>query len=136
MWLNGWGWNKAVSVAFSLVGVVVLAGCAGNPGKGPSPTAPYSLVDGVYTGVVVEHRHGPVQVQITVEGHRIVAVDAVQRPDESERSIELSDAAIIQLNAEVLEVQSTYIDFISGATMTSEAYVESLQDAIDQANQA
>ncbi|MCL2472019.1 MAG: FMN-binding protein [Propionibacteriaceae bacterium] len=27
------------------------------------------------------------------------------------------------------------MDFVSGATMTSKSYVESLQDAIDQANQ-
>jgi uncharacterized protein with FMN-binding domain len=38
------------------------------------------------------------------------------------------------LNAEVVDAQSAGIDMVSGATYTSEAYIRSLQSAIDQAN--
>jgi uncharacterized protein with FMN-binding domain len=115
--------------------VVAVSGCGDSgPQKGPSPSAAYSLVDGVYQGAVVEHRHGPVQVQITVKDGRISEVDAIQKPDAFLRSIDINAGAIETLNQEVLVVQSTYIDFVSGATLTSNAYVGSLQDAIDQAN--
>ncbi|MBU9944508.1 MAG: FMN-binding protein, partial [Dermatophilaceae bacterium] len=42
--------------------------------------------------------------------------------------------AVPVLNAEVVDAQSAGIDMVSGATYTSEAYIRSLQSAIDQAN--
>jgi uncharacterized protein with FMN-binding domain len=40
-------------------------------------------------------------------------------------------AAVPKLIAETLEAQSADIDAVSGATITSDGYVESLQAAID-----
>ena len=41
--------------------------------------------------------------------------------------------AIPQLNQEVLTAQSANIQAVSGATYTSNGYIESLQQAVDQA---
>jgi uncharacterized protein with FMN-binding domain len=41
--------------------------------------------------------------------------------------------AIPQLNQEVLTAQSANIQAVSGATYTSDGYIESLQQAVDQA---
>jgi uncharacterized protein with FMN-binding domain len=38
------------------------------------------------------------------------------------------------LNQEVLQQQSASIDTVSGATVTSDGYLQSLQSAIDQAH--
>ena len=38
------------------------------------------------------------------------------------------------LNSEAVDAQSASIDMVSGATYTSQGYIDSLQSAIDQAN--
>ena len=38
------------------------------------------------------------------------------------------------LNSEAVDAQSAQIDMVSGATYTSEGYIQSLQSALDQAN--
>ena len=45
----------------------------------------------------------------------------------------ISQAAEPILREEALSAQTANIDLLSGATYTSEAYVESLQSALDQA---
>ena len=46
----------------------------------------------------------------------------------------VSYPAVPQLNAEVVQQQSGDIDAVSGATVTSGGYIQSLQSALDQAN--
>ena len=82
----------------------------------------------------MQTRWGPVQVQITVDGgqdhrrHR-GAVPERQRPDQ-----EINSYALPVLAQEALAAQSADIDHVSGATVTSDGYLQSLQSALDQAN--
>jgi len=93
-------------------------------------------------GTAVEtERWGPVQVTIVVRKttittgtkkkvtRKITAVSATY-PEDSPRSILLNENAIPILRAEALKAQSANIDLVSGATGTSEAFVQSLQAAI------
>ena len=73
------------------------------------------------------------QVQITVKAGRITSADAVQYPTGNSRDQQINAYAVPQLNSEVTDAQSAQIDLVSGATVTSRGYVQSLQDAIDQA---
>lgn len=101
-----------------------------------SPTAtPTSsgLTDGTYTGAAADTRYGPVQVQITVSGGRITDVQAVDYPDSNGRDQQINERAIPQLVSETLASQSAGIDFVSGATYTSDGYQRSLQSALDEA---
>lgn len=84
------------------------------------------------TGTAVDTRYGPVQVKVTFEGTKITAVDAIQYPTESGRDQEINSQAIPMLQQEAMSSQSAKIDTISGATYTSEGYIQSLQSAIDQ----
>ncbi len=93
-----------------------------------------SSSSGTYTGDAVQTRWGPVQVQITVENGTITSADAIQYPDENRRDQQINAYAIPQLNAEVVQAQSAQIDTISGATVTSDGYLQSLQSAIDNAH--
>ena len=93
-----------------------------------------SSTSGTYTGDAVETRWGTVQVQITVENGQITSADAIQYPNENGKDQQINAYAIPQLNAEVVEAQSASIDTISGATVTSDGYLESLQSAIDAAH--
>jgi uncharacterized protein with FMN-binding domain len=100
-----------------------------------APTSGSSQASGrTYTGDSVDTRWGPVQVQITVESGRITAAEAVVYPNENPRDQEINSYAVPALNSEVVRNQGANIDAVSGATVTSDGYVRSLQSAIDQAN--
>jgi uncharacterized protein with FMN-binding domain len=86
------------------------------------------------TGDTAQTRWGPVQVQITVSGGTITDVTAVQYPNGNGRDQQINSYALPVLAKEVVAAQSADIDHVSGATVTSDGYVQSLQSAIDQAN--
>jgi uncharacterized protein with FMN-binding domain len=83
---------------------------------------------------VVATRFGSVQVQITVKAGAITDVTALQLTDDDRKSIQISNRAAPLLRSEVLAAQSAKVKSISGATVTSNAYLTSLQAAIDAAN--
>lgn len=99
-----------------------------------APAATSGLTDGTFTGSATNTRYGPVQVQITVTGGKIVDVQAVEYPTDNSRDRQINERAIPQLVSETLDAQSADIHFVSGATYTSQGYLDSLQSAIDQAN--
>ncbi|MEU0151817.1 FMN-binding protein [Micromonospora fulviviridis] len=90
--------------------------------------------DGAATGSVAQTRWGPVQVKITVSGGKITDVAVLQVPDGNHRDQEINDYAVPILRQEALAAQSAQIDTVSGATVTSDGYRESLQSAIDAAH--
>jgi uncharacterized protein with FMN-binding domain len=68
-----------------------------------------------------------------MRGNDILDVSARQLPNAFVMSKAISDVVAPALQAEALAAQGASIDTISGATLTSEAYAESLQAALDQA---
>ena len=124
-------------------GTVAVGAAAGSPPGGPgsvplsggstgSSTGSATAARTV-TGDVVGTRWGPVQVAITVSGGRITRSQAVQVPTGNPRDDEINQVAVPLLDAAVLQAQSARIDTVSGATVTSDGYVSSLQSAIDRA---
>jgi uncharacterized protein with FMN-binding domain len=105
------------------------------PGPTPTPTATAAgLRDGTYTGSDFPNQYGDVQVRITVSAGKISDVQAVQLPQDRQRSAEISQQAGPLLQQEVLQAQSARIDSLSGATYTSYSYAQSLQSTLDQAH--
>jgi len=74
-----------------------------------------------------------VQVEITTQGSKVTAVDVVEYPTQNPRDQEINAQALPILVQETLDAQSADIDMVSGATVTSDGYVQSLQAALDQA---
>ncbi|MFF9040358.1 FMN-binding protein [Streptomyces sp. NPDC014892] len=99
----------------------------------PAPSASASTSSGstVVTGPTIDTEKGPVQVQATFQGDKITAVKFLQQPDHPQ-----TEAAVPVLIEETLTAQSADIDTVSGATITSDAYRESLQAAIDENEKA
>lgn len=85
------------------------------------------------TGEAADTRYGSVQVQITVSGGKVSAVQATEYPQNDPRDQEINSYAIPELNQEATSAGNAQIDMISGATYTSEGYVQSLQSALDKA---
>jgi uncharacterized protein with FMN-binding domain len=73
-----------------------------------------------------------VQVQITVKSGKMTAVQAIVYPQENSRDQEINSWAIPQLNQEAAQAGSANIDMVSGATYTSDGYINSLQSALDR----
>jgi uncharacterized protein with FMN-binding domain len=109
-----------------------------SPGIVPKPTAGASAgpgaADVVANGSVARTRWGPVQVQVRIRSGKIVDVTALRQPDGNDRDREINSYAIPQLHDEVLAAQSAQIDTVSGATVTSNGYKQSLQSALDAAH--
>ena len=89
---------------------------------------------GTYTGSAVNTRWGIVQVQITVANGKVTASTAVQYPQNNSRDRQINAYAVPALNQEAVAAQSADIDAVSGATVTSDGYTQSLQSALNQAH--
>ena len=85
-----------------------------------------------YAGPTVNMRWGPVTVTVYIKGKKITNVKAAVSPD-TNRSQFLDDMSLPILKQEVLQAQSASINQVSGATMTSDAYIKSLQKALKKA---
>lgn len=98
-----------------------------------STTASSGLADGTFVGASASTRYGDVQVQITVSGGRIVDVTVPEYPHENNKDVAINNRALPQLISETTAAQSAEIQMVSGATYTSDGYIQSLQSALDQA---
>ena len=92
-------------------------------------TDPAKSVD----GPVISTRWGPVQVRITTDGSSLTGVEVLQYPTGNGKDQEINDRALPVLVSETMDAGSADIDMVSGATVTSEGYVQSLQAALDEA---
>ena len=97
-------------------------------------TAGNGAAGGTFTGEAVDTRWGPVQVEITVESGKITSARTVQVPANNSRDVEINDYAVPILNQETVQAGGAHIDAVSGATVTSDGYISSLQSAVDQAH--
>lgn len=96
-----------------------------------SPSAASSSGTSTADGAVESTPYGPLQVQVTVAAGRITDVTAVQYPSDQRRSQQINAMALPELRSQALAAQSARIDGVSGATLTTEGYVASLQSALD-----
>lgn len=76
--------------------------------------------------------YGDVQVQVSFSGSKITRIKVLQVPRESGRDAAIADYSVPILSREVLDSQSAQVDSVSGATYTSEGYLQSVQSAIDK----
>jgi uncharacterized protein with FMN-binding domain len=103
------------------------------PTPKPTATPTQSTSSGTFEGPQIQSRFGPVQVTLSVQNGQITEVKVSNAPDTA-RSILIQDQAVPLLKQEVLKAQSASIHMISGATITSRAFEQSLQGALDKAN--
>ena len=83
-----------------------------------------------YEGSTEQTRWGPVQVVISVADGKITGVEVPVYPNANSRDRQINAHALPILKQETLAAQSADIDTVSGATVTSEGYKDSLQAAL------
>lgn len=83
------------------------------------------FTDGTYDATVDGH-NGPLSVQVIVEGGVITSVEVT----EHEETEGLADPAIENISANIVTRNGTDVDVVSGATVTSEAIIAAVEQAL------
>jgi uncharacterized protein with FMN-binding domain len=105
----------------------------GTTSSGSAPPSDSSGSSASVTGDTAQTRWGPVQVQLEVSGSTITHVSILQYPDGNGRDVEIANYALPQLIQDTLDSQGHSVSMVSGATYTSQGYLQSLQSALDRA---
>ena len=101
------------------------------PPATPTSTARYK--DGTYNGPMVNVYYGLVSVQATVQSGQIVDVQFLRYPNDRRTSVRINNIAMPYLQQEAIKAQTSEVNLISGATLTSEGFVVSLREALKTA---
>lgn len=137
------GWQSGAHVAETGGGTTISlsssataggTGSSDSAGSGGGTTGAGSTTAATYDGAAVQTRFGTVQVQVTIQNGKITEVTALQLTDAERKSAQISSRAAPVLRSEVLQAQSANVQTVGGATVTSDAYLTSLQAALDAAN--
>ena len=132
---------SAIPSATSTASATASASASASPTASATPTPTQTQTQaaaaafGGYTGTVdgsaISMRYGTEQVSVTLSGGTITEVTVLQAPS-SGKDAQYTNRSVPVLHDEALSSQSANISIVSGATYTSEAYIQSLQSALDQ----
>lgn len=87
-----------------------------------------ALADGEYLGTSTNGMGGELIVKVTMDGDKIANVEIVKQNETDG----ISDPAREQIPGAIVEANSTEVDNVSGATITSKAIKEAVEDALSQ----
>jgi uncharacterized protein with FMN-binding domain len=96
-------------------------------------TAPTSYKDGRYTGSTADAYYGYIQVLAVISGGKLTDVQFLQFPNDNPNSSYINSQAKPYLKQEAVQAQSANVNIVSGATLTSQAFIQSLSDALNKA---
>jgi uncharacterized protein with FMN-binding domain len=127
--------KKAVIIILSILGVLVLVGAGGvfyitnglESGEklAINPVDLTNIEDGTYAGVYQAGRWSN-EVAVSVADHQIANIDVVKTI-----SLESPEMTSTIINS-VIEKQNTTVDTVTGATVSSKAYLKSIENALSQ----
>ena len=106
---------------------------AGTTTAGSQSNTSVTYKDGTFVGSAADAYYGNVQVKATIRGGSITDVAFVQYPNTHDTSVMINQQAMPYLRQEALQSQNANVSIISGATFTSEAFIQSLASALNQA---
>jgi hypothetical protein len=123
-----------VAVSGVVITFAIVDKSIGSPSRQASLAgAPNLLGTRTAFGPEIALAHGIVQVKVTCMGSRILDVQAVQLPHDNNHSWQDSLHAAAVLRSEVISKQTTDLHAVSGATYTSDGYLQSLTAALELA---
>ncbi len=96
-----------------------------------SPKPPFK--DGTFDGNPADAFYGTIQVQALISGGKITDVRFLQYPNDRTRSIAVNTLAMPSLRQEAIQAQSADVNIVSGATDSSNAFIQSLASALSRA---
>lgn len=100
----------------------------------PKHSQPRGLYkDGSYTGTSSDAFYGYIQVLAVISGGKLNDVKFLDYPQDQRNSVVINEYAMPILKQQAIQSQSAQVDGVSGATDTSQAFIQSLGDALKQA---
>ena len=108
--------------------IVYTAG-SGSHEVDPDLAQTVALGEGEYLGISTLCMGNELGVKVKMDGGKIAAVEVVHQQE----TAGVGSKAIEALPAQIIEAQSTEVDAVAGATVTSTAIKDAVQKAIDQA---
>lgn len=125
--------NKVARVLLSILGVIVIlaagtfvfmtSGMSQVKSASVDTVSPSAVADGAYQGKYSNGRWSN-EVQVTVKDHKITQISVVK---DQLAKMPLVQAGVI---GSILEKQSLNVDIVSGATITTKAYVKAVENAL------
>jgi uncharacterized protein with FMN-binding domain len=133
--------TQSLVVAVSpLVGSLATAACASAASLTPPALLPVAGVagvaaytDGTYTGPSADAYYGNIQMQLSFKGGQLSNFKLLDYPHHTGTSIEINRQALPILVQEMIAAQSGNVDIVTGATLTSQAFINSVGGAFRQA---
>ncbi len=98
-----------------------------------TPVTQGQYKDGIYAGASEDAFYGNVEVQVTIQNGQLADVQFLDYPHDRRTSQRINEQAMPYLVQEAIQAQKAPTNVITGATLTSRAYEESLADALNQA---
>ena len=97
----------------------------------PTTGSPYR--DGTYMGIQADAYWGTVEIAAVIADGQLSDVQFIDYPNHRSRSVQINQRAMPMLIREAIQSQQSDVDIVSGATDTSEAFIQSLGSALRQA---
>ena len=127
--------KRTLSLLLAFVMVLGLAACGGNTAQETTAATTAAASEeagiytpGTYTGTAAG-KNGDVKVEVTFSANAIESVKVVEHFE----TPSISDGAIENIPTAIVDNQSLAVDTVSGATITSEAILNAVADAVAQA---
>ena len=108
--------KKVVAFILSMLMILTLAACSKN--------AEASIYKGIGKG-----NNGDIEVEVSLSGNEITKVEVINHSE----TPGLSDKPLEEIPNAIVEQQTTKVDTISGATNTSIAIIEAVENALESA---
>lgn len=131
---QGWISSSVVNVSGNIAGVPQVQPPPQPTALPPTATPSGLYTDGQYTGDPADAFYGTVQVEAIIQNGQITDVQFLDYPHDRRTSQRINSIAMPYLTSEAVQAQSAYVNIISGATLTSEAFAQSLQSALNKAH--
>jgi uncharacterized protein with FMN-binding domain len=103
-----------------------------NPGVTPGINSGV-FKNGTYTGDQADAFYGNIRVAAVIENGKLTKVNILEYPNDRNRSVEINSMALPNLQSEAIQAQSASVDIVTGATDTSQAFINSLGSALSRA---
>lgn len=101
----------------------------------PQPSSRTQTIykNGEYIGDITDAFYGNIQVKVIIRQGQVSDVQFLDYPSDRTTSIRINHQAMPYLKSEAISAQSANVDIVTGATQSSEAFIKSLQSALDRA---
>lgn len=125
--------NQSPAAAETTTSTTTAAATTTNTTTAATTVADGLYKNGQYDGGIADAYYGNVQVKAIIQGGKLADVQFLSYPSDRRYSVEVNTYALPILKSEAIQAQSAQVDTVSGATNTSNAFINSLSSALSQA---